>query len=163
MPACVSFPTFDVGGIGAFLFGLIPVFGALVGIVAVVLGILALRKQQSKGLSLTGIILGGIAILASIAMTFGSVALLNSAAEVAPATVIESAAETAETAESPGTSPSGEVPVISGSAGSGRCLGAPGRAVLRRSGRTRYRRTAKKVGGRGVECTVSRPTKWGSS
>ena len=51
-------------GAGAFLFGLIPVLGALVGIVAVVLGILALRKKQSKAMALTGVILGGIAVVA---------------------------------------------------------------------------------------------------
>ena len=58
-------------GIGAFLFGLVPVFGALVGAVGVTLGILALRRQQSKGMAVTGIILGGLAVLASVGMTLG--------------------------------------------------------------------------------------------
>ena len=75
-------------GIGAFLFGLIPVFGALVGIAAVVLGIVALRKQQSKGMAVTGIVLGGIAVLASIGMAVGIGAAVNTASVHEPLSVV---------------------------------------------------------------------------
>lgn len=74
-------------GIVAFLSGLIPVFGALVGIAAVVLGVLALSRNQSKGKALSGVILGGVAILVSLAMTVGSFALMNSASDVTLPTV----------------------------------------------------------------------------
>ena len=75
-------------GIGAFLVGLIPVFGALVGIVAVVLGALALRKRQSKGMAVTGIVLGATAAVVSIAVTFGIGAAVNNASEQTPAASI---------------------------------------------------------------------------
>jgi len=58
-------------GLFAFLVGLVPVFGAIVGITAIVFALLALRNRQPKGLSIAGIILGGVAILASIGMTIG--------------------------------------------------------------------------------------------
>ena len=67
-----------VVGICAFLSGLLPVFGALVGVVAVVLGVLALRKHQPKGMSVTGLVLGGVAVIASIGMTAGLGALMSS-------------------------------------------------------------------------------------
>jgi hypothetical protein len=65
-------------GIGAILFGLVPVFGALVGIAALVLGFLAITKQQSKGLAITGMVLGGLAVLSSMGVTLGVGALVNS-------------------------------------------------------------------------------------
>ncbi|WP_244286013.1 Ltp family lipoprotein [Cryobacterium zongtaii] len=86
-------------GIGAFLFGLIPVFGAIVGVVAVVLGILAMRKKQPKAMALTGVILGGVAIVASIAVTFGAVALVNLASDDTSTTELTESA-TAEPVES---------------------------------------------------------------
>ena len=96
-------------GIAAFLFGLIPVFGALVGITAVVLGFLALRKQQSKGMAVAGIILGGLAVLSSIGMTLGLGAAVNNASvdrpvapitqSTSPATQPSAAPKPAETKE----------------------------------------------------------------
>lgn len=91
-------------GIGAFLVGLIPVFGALVGIVAVVLGALALRKRQSKGMAVTGIVLGSIAALVTIAITFGIGAAVNNASDRMPAASIapsESATPQETTAPEP--------------------------------------------------------------
>jgi hypothetical protein len=72
-------------GIGALLFGFVPVFGALVGIAAVVLGTLALRKRQSKGMAITGLVLGAIAALVSIGMTFGIATAVNNAPADKPA------------------------------------------------------------------------------
>lgn len=92
-------------GIGAFLFGLIPVFGALVGIAGVVLGVFALRKQQSKGMAIAGIILGGIAILASISTTVGVGAAVNSASDNQPIAVV------AETSAPKATTPETTAPV----------------------------------------------------
>src|SRR5690554_4375935 len=60
-----------VVGIMAFLLGLIPVFGAIVGLTAVVFGILAMRKNQSKGMSIAGIVLGGLAAVVSMNVAFG--------------------------------------------------------------------------------------------
>jgi hypothetical protein len=88
-------------GIAAFLFGLIPVFGAIVGIVAVVLGSLALRKHQSKGMALTGIILGGVAILASILTTAGIGAAVDNASNTTTAIVQPAEPATEEPAVSP--------------------------------------------------------------
>lgn len=52
------------------------------GIVAVVLGIVALKKAQSKGMAVTGIITGGIAMLAAIGMLVASLAFLGAASDI---------------------------------------------------------------------------------
>lgn len=41
----------------------VPILGALLGLVGLILGIVALKKRQSKGLSLTGLITGGVALI----------------------------------------------------------------------------------------------------
>lgn len=53
-------------GIASLVFFWTWVIGLLGGIAAVVLGIIGLRKGQSKGMSLTGIITGGVAVLISV-------------------------------------------------------------------------------------------------
>lgn len=58
-------------GIAGFLIGWIPVLGFIAGGAAVALGTIALVKKQPLGLSLTGIILGALGALTSIAMTIG--------------------------------------------------------------------------------------------
>lgn len=53
-----------VVGIVGFIFGWAPFFGFIAGIAAVILGIIALKKSPVlKGMSITGIVLGGIATL----------------------------------------------------------------------------------------------------
>jgi hypothetical protein len=92
-------------GIAAFLFGLIPVFGALVGIAAIILGVLALRRSQPKGLAVTGIVLGGLAVIASIATTAG-ISALNNASSNQPAIVAsESPAPDAAESSTPSVTP----------------------------------------------------------
>ncbi|WP_156322491.1 DUF4190 domain-containing protein [Leucobacter musarum] len=58
-------------GIVSLLFCFVPFIGNAIGILggitAVVLGILAIKKAQSKGMSITGIITGGIATLIAVA------------------------------------------------------------------------------------------------
>jgi len=83
-------------GVVAFFCGLLPVFGAIVGLVAVVLGILALRKHQPKGLALTGLILGALATLASIGTTAGIAGIANNAAVLKPDTSVGAPAVTTE-------------------------------------------------------------------
>lgn len=78
-------------GIGAFLFGLVPVFGAIVGIVAVVLAGVALRAKQPKGLAVTGLVLGAVAVLSSIGMTLGIGAAVDQAPNKPAAAVSEAA------------------------------------------------------------------------
>jgi len=57
-------------GIVAFLSGWLPVWGLLVGVAAVVLGIIALKKSKAnKGFGITGVVLGGIAVLTSLVFT----------------------------------------------------------------------------------------------
>lgn len=87
-----------VVGIAAFVFGWAPVFGAIVGIVAIVLGVLALRKQQSKGMAITGLVLGAVAALTSISFAAGIGAAVNS--------VSDSAKESSVVVESPSAQPS---------------------------------------------------------
>lgn len=56
--------------VGGLIFSWLPFVGGaitiLVGIAAVILGIMALKKAQSKGMSLTGLITGGVAIVLGI-------------------------------------------------------------------------------------------------
>jgi len=61
-------------------FGVIGIAG---GIVAVILGIIALRKAQSKGMSLTGIITGAVAIVGGIIWLILSIAVIGVASEIA--------------------------------------------------------------------------------
>lgn len=56
-----------LGIVGSFT-GWIPVWGIAVGITALVLGIVAIRKRQSKGMAIPGMVLGIISALMSIAV-----------------------------------------------------------------------------------------------
>jgi hypothetical protein len=58
-----------VVGIVATFSSWIPVWGVLVGSTALVLGIIALKKNQNKGLAITGIVTGGLATLLSLFIT----------------------------------------------------------------------------------------------
>ena len=53
-------------GIVAFLFGWAGFFNLLTAVLAVVFGIVALVKRQSKGMAITGTALGGVGLLTSI-------------------------------------------------------------------------------------------------
>ncbi len=64
-----------ITGIVAFLMGLLPVIGALVGVAAIVLGAIALTRKQPKGFALTGLILGALGLIASIGVSAGLGAL----------------------------------------------------------------------------------------
>ena len=55
----------------AFLTGLVPVVGAVLGLAAIGLAIAALVRNQSKGLGITSLVLAGIAVLVSLVMTMG--------------------------------------------------------------------------------------------
>lgn len=58
-----------ITGILALLFSAVPIGSLLVGTVAVVMGVVALRQAQSKGMSITGIITGGLGILICVVAT----------------------------------------------------------------------------------------------
>src|SRR5699024_6277694 len=60
-----------IAGILAILVCPVPFLGFLMRATAVVIGIIALRKAQSKGMNLTGIIAGGIGALLSVMFTIG--------------------------------------------------------------------------------------------
>ncbi|MGC4174804.1 FxLYD domain-containing protein [Demequina sp.] len=55
-------------GIVAFVTGWAPVFGTIIGVLAVLFGVIALAKKQSKGMALTGLVLGFIGAVASVLM-----------------------------------------------------------------------------------------------
>lgn len=88
-------------GIISFLFGWAGVFILLPAIAAVVLGIIALKKKQSKGLALTGTILGALGLLTAIIATALAASLLGQAAKDAAQDL------PANTESSQSTSPSG--------------------------------------------------------
>ena len=56
-------------GISGLLFFWIPFIGVIVALAGIVLGIIALNKKQSSGLSIGGIVCGAIALLLSIIVT----------------------------------------------------------------------------------------------
>lgn len=58
-----------VVGIVAFLSGWAPIWGMIVGIVAVVLGIVALKKKQNKAMSIVGLVLGALGLISSLMFT----------------------------------------------------------------------------------------------
>ncbi len=69
-----------VRGILAFVTVWAPIWGILSGGGAAVLGFLALRARQSTGMSITGIVLGGLALLTSVVTTLTTMATLMSPA-----------------------------------------------------------------------------------
>lgn len=76
-----------VVGIIAFISGWVPFWGIIAGIAAVVLGIIALKKSQSKGMSIAGIVTGGLgalfSALVSILLVVSSLSLAGIASEAA--------------------------------------------------------------------------------
>ncbi len=78
-------------GIVAFMVGLVPVLGIILGAVAVALGVVALLKKQRKGLAVTGLALGGVALLVSLSTTIALGAGLNSIADGSRTVVSEPA------------------------------------------------------------------------
>lgn len=57
-----------VTGIVAFLAGFIPWFSIPLGTVAIVFGALGLKKPSSKGMSIAGLVTGGIGALVGLAI-----------------------------------------------------------------------------------------------
>lgn len=53
-------------GVFGFLFGWMPIFGLILGAIALIFGIVALVNHQHKGMAITGLVLGALAVLASI-------------------------------------------------------------------------------------------------
>lgn len=89
------------GGV-AFLIGLVPFLGLIVAAAAIVLGVIALRKGQSKPFSLIGIGLGSIAALASLIMTIVMIAgMANPQPPVAAPATTAPAVETTTAAPEP--------------------------------------------------------------
>jgi len=99
-----------VVGIVAFLSGLAPVFGLIVGAAAVVLGILALRRGQSKGFAVTGLALGAVGALTSLFVTITFAAALSTVGTSADRAEVEPAPESSiETEAAPeATAPAAE-------------------------------------------------------
>lgn len=71
-----------VVGIIAFLVGWTGLLGLILAIVAVVFGILALVKRQNKGMSITGIVLGSLALITALFVITVGLAILGGAAVV---------------------------------------------------------------------------------
>lgn len=56
-------------GIVSLIIGWVPFLGFCIGITAIILGIVALKKKQSKGMSITGIITGAVSIVWNIVIS----------------------------------------------------------------------------------------------
>lgn len=91
--------------------------GIIGGAVAVVLGIIALNKAQSKGMAITGIVTGGLALLAAIGILITSVALVGEIARSGDTTIAELEKLTEqleEEATAPTEAPAEEEPAATG-------------------------------------------------
>jgi hypothetical protein len=64
-------------GIVAFLTGLAPWVGLIMGAAAIAFGIVATVRKQSKGMAITGLVLGALAFLSSCVATIGFTAFLT--------------------------------------------------------------------------------------
>lgn len=83
-------------GIVSLVLCALAVLGIVGGLAAIALGIVALVKKQSTGMSVTGLVTGGIALLASIGILVGSVMVFNSLSSYTPPTIEAVEQETAE-------------------------------------------------------------------
>lgn len=95
-----------VAGIIAFFTGLVPVLGLLLGIVAVVLGVLGLRKAKGlygsgKGLAITGLVLGAVALITSLFTTVLAGAIGASSSDTAASPAPVTSEEPADAAPAP--------------------------------------------------------------
>ena len=68
-------------GICAFVFCWIPVLNWILGILAVVFGIIALVKKAKKGMAITGLILGAVGLFVAIIISIFGLAILGAASE----------------------------------------------------------------------------------
>lgn len=92
------------GGI-AFLTGLAPVFGALAGIAAIALAVIALFKKQNKVLAWIALGLGVIAAISSITVTAVLASIGNNVAQEGTAQVEEPVTPEPTTTEEPEAEP----------------------------------------------------------
>ena len=72
-----------VVGLIAFVTGLDPGWGILLGVIAVILGAIALAKKQSKGMAISGIVTGALGAIASAALLALFIVGVNSADDYA--------------------------------------------------------------------------------
>ena len=67
-----------VVGIIGVLTGWLPAWGVAIGIAAIILGVIALAKKQSKGMAVSGLVMGVISIIESVIIIIVIVASANS-------------------------------------------------------------------------------------
>jgi len=104
-----------IAGSASFLIGWVPFLGVLAGAAAVVLGVLALRRRQSKGFAVTGLVLGAVAVLTSIVTTF----LVSIAAVLPTPEVAVPVAQPTPTVEATTPEPEAPAPLSFALAGDG--------------------------------------------
>ncbi|MBC7943260.1 DUF4190 and DUF4352 domain-containing protein [Candidatus Saccharibacteria bacterium] len=83
-------------GIVAFLLGWVPFLGFALGVTAIVLGIVGLKKSTGKGMSIAGLVTGGLAVLLNlvfVAIFLTSLALFGGVASQAGQALNEYSAE----------------------------------------------------------------------
>jgi len=78
-----------VVGIIAFVTGWVPILGLLLGITAVVLGVIGLKKAAGKGMSIAGLVTGAIGALTSLVFgIFWIIALVAAGSSIGAASTI---------------------------------------------------------------------------
>jgi hypothetical protein len=81
-------------GIAAFVTGWVPWLGLLLAIVALVFSVIGLMKRQHKGFVVTGLVLGGIALLAGLFVTISFSTFMGSSSSDASSEAIPLASAT---------------------------------------------------------------------
>lgn len=68
----------------------VPVLGAVLGLVALILGIIAVRRQAGKGMAITGIVLGTLALIGGAIFSVLSIVVFSVARDCAEQTGVDS-------------------------------------------------------------------------
>jgi len=79
-----------VVGICSIVFGWVPFLGLILGIVAIVLGIIALKRKISKGMSIAGIVTGALATIWNLIVSFAIIATILGIAAIGSSIVTDS-------------------------------------------------------------------------
>ncbi|MEV8339485.1 hypothetical protein [Leucobacter sp. NPDC077196] len=136
-----------VVGIASLVFFWAWFIGILGGIAAVILGIIALKKRQSKGMSLTGIITGGVAVLVSAGVLIFSLFIFGTLMNASGA-AMDDFEQMTEELESPSPAPTPSESASSGASDSAAAGAAEGAADAAADGSTD---TGEDVGERSAE------------
>ena len=86
-------------GVGAILLSWVPWLGLLIAVAAIVLGVVALVRKQPRGLALTGLILGAVALVVALLITVSFTAFIATTSGQSGSRAVPAVTTTPEEAE----------------------------------------------------------------